>query len=410
MFRPCIPAVACLAAALAAAGPAAADVVVDREYLRAELKKPATTLAMQFKNERPDPLRTVKFGPFTDTDVPYAAGVRELFIQEFEATPEVKNKDVTVVETDKPDVTVTATLTYVEAGPAIQVSFTVVKRRDGTSINLEKGPIRLTKAEVLTGAKGFTKSFRPNTPALERAKQVAEAIGAAPGDVVGARRDKDVPSKIMADPDRPYAVEVLTADLAAVPKDATDWDPKKNTRVTAAVPEMLAGNRPEVHLKPDQVYAVKVYNPTDYAAAVQVTIDGLDVFQFIDDKLRLPDGAPRYRFYFVRPKESLVIPGWYRDEGTSYAFVVEEYVKAKEAQPKPDRAPLRARPKSPGVICVQFAVAWTDGKKPPEDVTPRDIHTQPGKEVTTHFKEVKDVEAGEFNTVISILYKHPDKK
>lgn len=406
MYRSLVPAAACLAACLTTV-PAAAEAVLDQDYLRTELKKPAQRMAKMLKGE-PDGLRAVKFGRFTPPADPdgasYGTGVRELFIEEFKATPEVKTEAVKIVDKD-PDATIEAGMGYVEDDKkqaTIQITFTI-RKKSGRALTLEKEyqalrdeGIKLTKPAVVAAALGITTAFTPESSTEEQSKQVARAKH---GDVPGAHKEG---TRIKAAEDRPYAVEILTADLADAPTTMAAWYTSK--KVKPATPGLTKEDRPFVDLKVDQAYAIKVYNPTEYMAAVQLSIDGLDVFHYVDAKLRKND-IPVYNFYVVKPKSDLVIPGWHKDNNTSYSFVVKEYIKGKEGA-----HPLAAAPKEPGVICVRIAAAWIKGgPEPPIKLKGRDVFTPPGPQVSTGFKEVENPETGAFNNVISILYQHPDR-
>lgn len=405
MIRSLAPMAAGLAALVLAAAPAAAD--TDREYLRSQLAKPAADMAALLKNEPPSGLRAVKFGRFTPPADPegasFGTGMREMFLEVFRATKEYTAGEVKEVDKN-PDATIEAGMGYVEDDKkqaTIQITFTIRKKTGGT-ITLEKEykalrdeGIKLTQPAVVAAALGITTAFTPESSAEEQSKQVARAKH---GDVPGAHKEG---TKLKAGPDQPYAVEILTADLADAPNTMAAWYTSK--KVKAATPGLTKEDKPFVDLKVDQAYAIKVYNPTDYMAAVQLSIDGLDVFHYVGNELR-KNNIPVYSFYVVKPKSDLVIPGWHKDDQTSYSFVVKEYIKGKEGA-----HPLAAAPKDPGVLCVRVAAAWIKGgPEPPKELKGRDVFTPPGPQVSTGFKKVENVETGAFNNVISILYQHPD--
>src|SRR5438270_5735051 len=79
-----------------------------------------------------------------------------------------------------------------------------------------------------------------------------------------------------------------------------------------------------VTIKRDQFYMIRCYNDSPYAAVVKLTIDGLDVFAFQEDK--------HFPGFFIKSKSSVPVRGWYRTLTRSDSFLVTEYGKSKAAQ------------------------------------------------------------------------------
>jgi hypothetical protein len=91
----------------------------------------------------------------------------------------------------------------------------------------------------------------------------------------------------------PFAIEVLVADADLPKRSEKDYSPR-----TPQVQEGLA----YISIARDQVYAVKVINDSDYEAAVDLRIDGLNMFIF--SEVRDPKtGGPKLRYVVLPPKK-----------------------------------------------------------------------------------------------------------
>jgi hypothetical protein len=133
--------------------------------------------------------------------------------------------------------------------------------------------------------------------------------------------------------------------------------------------EFLVGGHPRgaenkdglafVPIRRGEIYAVRLYNDSDYEAAAQLTIDGLNFFAF--SELRDHEGRPRYSVVFVPPRSSVVIPGWHRTNEVTDSFQVTSYAKSAAA--------TIHHAQNIGVVTATFATAWTD--VPPPDETPQ---------------------------------------
>ena len=167
---------------------------------------------------------------------------------------------------------------------------------------------------------------------------------------------------VRSTPESPYAVEILVkplgSDEPAQPREITDAD-----------------GEAFVDLKREELYEVRVHNATAQEVAVALTIDGLDMFHFSQD--RRDDGRPRYTHTIVYPRGYMAadnpkavydgtatIVGWHHAlEGTEnyLSFLVTEYGKGAISQ-----TGMQARG-NVGVIHVQFAHC----RPLPEGVKPR---------------------------------------
>jgi hypothetical protein len=195
---------------------------------------------------------------------------------------------------------------------------------------------------------------------------------------------------------------VLVADEATMPKDVAGWAAVKATPVRTT-----SDNRnPLIDLSPGKAYALRVSINPDYSnfdAGVEAQIDGLDVFHFVDDSLRV-GGKSKYPCYIcprAKAGGSMIIPGWHHTNDKSRAFVVRELGKGSDER-------MKAGEGTPGVITVRFAGAWDEGEDPPLDIKGRNAGknmTDLGASVGTGFREVPK-HIGKYNTTISIHYNH----
>lgn len=139
----------------------------------------------------------------------------------------------------------------------------------------------------------------------------------------------------------PYAVEIMvnTHPRAATEKDGLAF----------------------VSIKRGEVYAVRLVNNSDIETAVQLRIDGLNMFAF--SELRHKDGAkkgePLYTAVILAPKSSVIIAGWHRTNDKSDSFKVTAYADSAAATLK-HTANL-------GTITATFQASWPQGGQAPAD-------------------------------------------
>src|SRR5262249_33433083 len=100
---------------------------------------------------------------------------------------------------------------------------------------------------------------------------------------------------------------------------------------------------------------VKLINNSDFDAAVELTLDGLNMFAFS----KVPP-RDRYRFVVVPKHSSSLIPGWHRTNQVSDEFVITDYSKSAVAE-------LLVSPDRIGTIRAVFGAAWHPTEESPED-------------------------------------------
>lgn len=124
-----------------------------------------------------------------------------------------------------------------------------------------------------------------------------------------------------------------------------------------------------VPIRRDEVYALNLVNHSPYDAAVRVTIDGLNIFSFSENK--------QYKHFIVKAKSAKLIKGWHRTNALSEEFLVTRYGKSAAAETGvPEASP------DLGTITATFARAWPEGNQPPppRQPDPREPATAPGDE------------------------------
>ncbi len=185
-------------------------------------------------------------------------------------------------------------------------------------------------------------------------------------------------SKVLAGPDSPYAVEVAVASgdawLPLVPSDS--------------------GGLAFVPIKRGQRYSVTLVNDADEDAAVTLTIDGLNVFAFSNNK--------DYKFVIIPKKSRGRVSGWHRTNEVSDSFLITELAKGAAAE-------IGLSSSDVGTITATFAAAWPKGSPAPraEEALMASrggpIATGRGPEIQAKFKEVER-RVGTPRGVVSIRY------
>lgn len=231
--------------------------------------------------------------------------------------------------------------------------------------------------EEVAQALGLTFETPANESGKKQAERIQEAITNPPLHLEGTR--------IQTVRESPYAVEIVVRDAKG--------------KYVAVEPRKIAG-KAFVPLKLDDIYGVHVYNNSGHDAAVTLTIDGLNVFEFSQFK-------DQYRFYVIGDGQSGLIPGWHRTNESSDAFQITGYSKSPAAKLLSDVGKL-------GTITATFCAAWNPDDLPPGDEFESQqkrgrgepLATGRGPNVVTNFREVSR-EFGRVRTAISVRYNKP---
>jgi hypothetical protein len=182
-------------------------------------------------------------------------------------------------------------------------------------------------------------------------------------------------SRIAAAANSPYALEILV-------KDGDEY---------VARPAESKEGRAYVPLKKDETYAIRIHNNSSHDAAVTLSIDGLGLFAFNEEK-------EMYSHVLIPAKRSGTIKGWYRTREQADAFTITGYARSAVAQ-------SLKYPSSVGTVTATFAMAWKESEEAPEGENSRsgDIATGRGPNVDTDYR-IEPRRFGRTRTSISVRY------
>jgi len=107
-----------------------------------------------------------------------------------------------------------------------------------------------------------------------------------------------------------------------------------------------------VHLEPKCRFAVRLINRSSYDAAIALSVDGLNVFEFAKDR--------RPRYFFVPKQESIVVAGWRRTSKRTDLFTISEYSKHRLAK-------TLVNPDEVRTVTALFHAAWESPQEKPID-------------------------------------------
>jgi hypothetical protein len=185
----------------------------------------------------------------------------------------------------------------------------------------------------------------------------------------------------------PYSIEILVGpDPGQAKPDLKNYAPRAATLDKDGL-AFLKINRGEV-------YAVRVNNDSPFEAAITLTIDGLSMYTFSDNK--------NYEVVFVDAGKTGIIPGWHRTNDVSDSFQVAEYAKSEVAK-------LLPRSSTFGTITASFKAAWAKEAAPPADEPdPRrntrsaDATTRGNPIEAKYVEETRNI--GQFRGAVSVRY------
>lgn len=169
-------------------------------------------------------------------------------------------------------------------------------------------------------------------PPLADQKQREEILKAPP-------QTKLQGSKIKTAAASPYAVELLV-------KGANGQLQPRAAEVSADT------NRPFVDILGQEVFAIRLYNDSDFEAAVDLTIDGITVFAFSTIQ-------PQPRYWIVPARSHMDVLGWKITEAETDEFKSVEFPKSAAAELK------MSHDERIGIINALFHAAWEDENRPP---------------------------------------------
>jgi hypothetical protein len=254
--------------------------------------------------------------------------------------------------------------------PVASIAFNI-KRRNGKplydserELELEQRP-RVTAKKDLAVLGGGTFSVPPSAPAADNNQAVLDSLDNKPGLV-------EIDGTKIRPKGAPYAIEMLVA-----PKPAGEKAPPQSAFRPREV--TVREGFPFLKVQPGEAVAVRIIDQAEHEVAATLTVDGLSMFAFRNDK------ADKSEHVVIDAHGAGDVLGWFRDDKTSSVFLVSDLPKD---HPK---AGLLKNPAKIGSITVTFAAAWEkDSQKPgDEPVTNQATEIVPGAPIEAPYKSVK---------------------
>jgi len=235
---------------------------------------------------------------------------------------------------------------------------------DGTT--LAEFPRFVFGEEVVPRMLGVSVRTNPNDNALKRSVKIKDAMKKPQVHLVNTR--------IATSADSPYAIEILV---------------KHGNKYIARSAKAGSRGRPFVGIKQDELYAVRLINDSNHAAAVNLSIDGINSFRFSNTTST---------YWIVPAHKSVTIKGWHRSKTKSVEFKVTGYTDTAAAL-------LKLKPSATiGQISASFSAAWVDKNDRPHDEA-AGRGTGFGDEIQFKTKQVKRI-IGHVRDSIIVRYEH----
>jgi hypothetical protein len=216
---------------------------------------------------------------------------------------------------------------------AVRIKGTVSDRSGQVLFSFSRG---VFGEAVLAGLFGTTAKLPADLPPAERNAEIEKSLDNPKVVVQGAR--------VSAAADSPYAVEIWAA-----PQPGGKYQPRTAT---------VQNGQAFVPLSRGEIFGVRLINRSKLAAAVTLTIDGLNLYSFSDVK-DPKTGGPRYAVVVIDAGQEVFLRGWHRTNEAVEEFVITEYAKSASAELK-STAPT-------GTVTASFAAAWPKDKPAPAD-------------------------------------------
>ena len=185
----------------------------------------------------------------------------------------------------------------------------------------------------------------------------------------------------------PYSIEILVGpDPGQAKPDLKAYTPRAATLDQDGLAFLKIGR--------GEVYAVKVYNTSTSDVAVTLTIDGLSMYSFSENK--------GYEVVFIHAGKAGTIAGWHRTNALSDSFQVAEYAKTAVAKLLPSSTTF-------GTITASFRAAWPrDGSPPADEPDPKrnsrsaDATARGNPIDASYVEEMRNI--GQFRGAVSVRY------
>jgi hypothetical protein len=332
--------------------------------LNAELEKAAGTV-VSFLQKRGE--NRVAVGQFTGSSrMPSSSGAsiaKELSEALARQGVEVSRKALLEVKGD-----FLPTVNERQRGPSAILKARILDRNGETLFEFDQ---QFVEEETVTAMFGLTVEIPPDAGPRERKELLRVSIDEP--------QTHFTETKVRPSAGSPYAIELLV-------RQGEDYVPRP-----PADDEGLAF----ASINPDETYAVRIYNDSDFDAAARLSIDGINLFAFSDN--------PAYREMglVIVPAHGVgTIRGWHRTNEVSDSFLVTDYAKSAAAELKQEI--------DLGMVTCTFSAAWPEGSAPPPDEsqTRGQSATARGAEVAAKYKQVAR-HIGRTRAAVTVRYAKP---
>ncbi|MFL5327902.1 MAG: hypothetical protein ACJ8C4_03220 [Gemmataceae bacterium] len=349
------------------------------DALRKELAEVAKSIKSVLDEEKRTDIAVGEFTGPPQIDSQFGPGIQKVLTEELEkAKVSVNKKSELSVSGNYAD---DAAPAFGDKQLVVKINARILARNGDEKHRLSTRVIKDNTTIAKMAA--VTTSLKPKADAQTRNEEIKQAIEHPSVHIAG--------TKVSAKETSPFGVEILVRKGPGSP--AVVRQPKSE------------GGQAFVNILKDEIYEIRIHNKAKFEAAITVTIDGVDVFAFSEDKK--PDGTPRFTHYFIDPNTAADITGWQVSNDSKrsdnlLSFLVTELGKGAASK-------MGVTGKT-GVITVTFAAA-TSGNRPtdlPEDDGGRsatNVETGFGPPQKQQIEEVKRT-IGAVREVISIRYAH----
>ena len=379
-------AVAAVAGALWAAGPAAAN---SSDALRKEIAALAADIQAVLREDNQTSIAVGDFSGPPHLDAQYGPGIQTLLTEELAKGAkkvDVNRRAEYSVKGDYADAH--EENANREKQVFVKITARILKRSGETvgDLTAKIKPVAIRDNTTIAKMTGVTVSLPPAADKAERNNKIQKEIDNPTAPFISG-------SKIAVNKDSKYAVEVLVKPYPNAPAAPR----------AASVKEGCAF----VNIDKSEIYELRLHNnDPQFDAAASVTIDGVDVFHFAED--RKPDGSPKFSHWIIPAKQATPVIGWFvtATPGAAKNVMRFQVVSIGEGAASKVNAPAGKR----GVITVTFAAAATKDhpKDLPADEGPGrsaggETGFGPGEKVGI---KVVERSIGAVREVISIRYNH----
>lgn len=260
---------------------------------------------------------------------------------------------------------------------AAQITGRIVDRTGKELFQFSRG---VFGEDTLASLFGATVELGPKGDDASRSKKLQESLDAPQVDIRDGKATADTDNKtpkktrVSASSDSNFGIEICV-------KEGDKYVPR-----AAEEDEGLAF----IKLNRDETYGIRLYNDAEHEVGVKLTIDGLSMFAFSDNK--------NYTRVIVPAKTSGLIKGWHKSNDESFEFTVTGIPEAAVTE-------LGASTASVGTITATFVAAFPADAPPPDEPASRSGGDATGKGPLTEssFTEVQRT-FGVTRSTVSVRY------